>query len=277
MAIQFVGTANAVSTAGLISFTVPLTGLTGGIASSPSENDVVMVITGWSGTTDGNPGVTDPASGVTEIADLYANDTNDANFSVSHFVCGASPPSTVTVRTNSVIGRANIGIVAVFRGVDTTTPIDVTSTTATGINGTTSTLSSITPTTTGACVVAAAMMTLAASSTANYSGVTGSGYTLGVARNSNASGSAASMAFAYKIGVTGGVSEAPGTFTNNGSGTANSWATVTFALRPLAEGRIKVWNGSSWVAKPVKVWNGSSWVSKPVKRWTGSAWVSTTY
>lgn len=42
-------------------------------------------------------------------------------------------------------------------------------------------------------------------------------------------------------------------------------------------GRIKVWNGSAWVAKPVKVWNGSAWVTKPVKRWNGSIWVAATY
>ena len=42
-------------------------------------------------------------------------------------------------------------------------------------------------------------------------------------------------------------------------------------------GQIKVYNGSSWNAKPVKVWNGSSWDIKPLKRWDGSAWVETSY
>jgi len=46
---------------------------------------------------------------------------------------------------------------------------------------------------------------------------------------------------------------------------------------PSASGKIKVYNGSSFVAKPVKVWNGSAWVTKPVKRWNGSSWVTTTY
>lgn len=40
-----------------------------------------------------------------------------------------------------------------------------------------------------------------------------------------------------------------------------------------AGGKIKVWNGSAWVEKPVKVWNGSTWVEKPLKVWNGSAWV----
>lgn len=42
-------------------------------------------------------------------------------------------------------------------------------------------------------------------------------------------------------------------------------------------GQIKVWNGSSWVAKPVKEWNGSSWVTKPLKHYNGSSWVTTPY
>jgi Glycosyl hydrolases family 8 len=41
-------------------------------------------------------------------------------------------------------------------------------------------------------------------------------------------------------------------------------------------GRPKVYNGTSFVAKPAKVWNGSTWVEKPMKKWTGSAWVTLT-
>lgn len=43
-----------------------------------------------------------------------------------------------------------------------------------------------------------------------------------------------------------------------------------------ATGRPKVWNGSSWVQKPLKVWSGSAWVEKPVKVWNGSSWVEIT-
>jgi len=42
-------------------------------------------------------------------------------------------------------------------------------------------------------------------------------------------------------------------------------------------GRIKVYNGTAFVAKPVKVWNGTAWVVKPVKRWNGTLWVVTPY
>lgn len=73
-------------------------------------------------------------------------------------------------------------------------------------------------------------------------------------------------------------SEDPGTFTVSQN---RWWAAFTVAVRPAAgggtTGQIKVYNGSSFVAKPVKVWNGSSWVTKPLKVWNGSAWVATNY
>ena len=38
-------------------------------------------------------------------------------------------------------------------------------------------------------------------------------------------------------------------------------------------GYIKVWDGASWVLKPMKYWDGASWVIKPVKYYNGSTWV----
>lgn len=36
---------------------------------------------------------------------------------------------------------------------------------------------------------------------------------------------------------------------------------------------INVWNGSSWVAKPLRYWNGQGWIDAPaLKYWDGSAW-----
>ena len=42
-------------------------------------------------------------------------------------------------------------------------------------------------------------------------------------------------------------------------------------------GQIKVYNGSTFVAKPVKWYNGSAFITKPLKRWNGSAWITTPY
>lgn len=58
---------------------------------------------------------------------------------------------------------------------------------------------------------------------------------------------------------------------------ANTSTGFSISLSAGSSGQIKVWNGSTWVAKPMKVWNGSAWVIKPVKVWNGSAWVETNY
>lgn len=44
-----------------------------------------------------------------------------------------------------------------------------------------------------------------------------------------------------------------------------------------ATGQAKVYNGSSWVAKPIKVFNGSVWATKPLKVYDGSSWTETNY
>jgi hypothetical protein len=37
-------------------------------------------------------------------------------------------------------------------------------------------------------------------------------------------------------------------------------------------GKLNVWDGTSWVEKPVRYWTGSAWVEKPMYVWTGSSW-----
>lgn len=41
------------------------------------------------------------------------------------------------------------------------------------------------------------------------------------------------------------------------------------------QGKVKVWNGTQWVIKPVKVWTGAAWVEKPAKYYNGITWVTT--
>lgn len=41
------------------------------------------------------------------------------------------------------------------------------------------------------------------------------------------------------------------------------------------QGKVKVWDGSQWVIKPVKVWTGAAWVEKPAKYYNGITWVTT--
>lgn len=54
---------------------------------------------------------------------------------------------------------------------------------------------------------------------------------------------------------------------------AEATTTTTTTAAP-AYSSIKVYNGSSFVLKPLKRWNGSSWVNTNTKRWNGTSWVS---
>lgn len=99
----------------------------------------------------------------------------------------------------------------------------------------------------------------------------------GLSSDSASSGGAlCNLATAYR--QYNASSDDPGNFTTS---TNRFWSAMTLVIRPAAApsntGDIKVYNGSSFVAKPVKVWNGSAWVKKPLKRWNGSAWVTTGY
>ena len=42
---------------------------------------------------------------------------------------------------------------------------------------------------------------------------------------------------------------------------------------PAPTGRLKRWDGTSWVVKSVKHWNGTAWEIKPLKVWNGAAWI----
>jgi hypothetical protein len=83
---------------------------------------------------------------------------------------------------------------------------------------------------------------------------------VGLARTSLAAGS-----YHWQSWVTSGASASP--YSSFGG---NSESLVDFAVGNA--GLIKVYDGSSWVWKPVKVWNGTSWVTKTLRYWDGTHW-----
>lgn len=269
MAIQFVGLATGTATGGT-SYSVTVSTLTGGIASSMSPGDLVIVATAIGSNANEDPGVTSPTA--IELADLYANDNNDANLSLSYFFAGGTPPTSITVN-NGGAGMGGATVVMVFRGVDPTTPFDTAVTTATGVSSTSAKPPSITPVTTGAMIVVAGIVATATAGTMS----TPTGFTAGGYAGATGSTAAASLRVSYLANQTGGVAINPSGMNCSQGGAGSSWNAWSAALRPFAGGNIKAWNGSAWVAKPVKYWNGSAWVTKPLKQWNGSAWVVTNY
>jgi hypothetical protein len=110
--------------------------------STASNTNRDLIVNG----SDGNP--------YNELADLYANDTYDTNLFVGYKIMGATVDTGI-ILPNGTFSSTDGGAVTiqVWRGVNTSNPIDVTTTTATGTNGNTTTPPAITPITTGAIII----------------------------------------------------------------------------------------------------------------------------
>lgn len=277
MAIELVGSATA-GKAGASSgnSTIALnSGLTGGIASSVSNGDLVIAaFASCSYSINRTLAITDGTNPYTLAgSELYAADNYATNLRVAYKFVSGDIETTFGPTGNSSDGGATA--VRVFRGVDPTTPLDVSVTTATGSNSILANPPAITPATAGsviACFVAGGHLfgtqTFSSSDLTDFINVTGNDVT------------DVTLGSGLKTDWTSGAFDPDPLSFTFADDVVFSWAAITIALRPAgagSSGRLKVWNGSAWVAKPVKVWNGSSWVAKPVKRWNGSTWITTPY
>lgn len=216
MAITHVNVANSQATgATQIVHTLP---------ASLATGDVVVVGVSASGSTDLT--FTEPGGTWTPIADLYSDDGRDTNFGVFLKVMGAVPDTDVTI---SVGATANLGAISTAkRGVDTTTPLDVASVTATGINTPDADPGSITPVTNGAEVIV-----LGSWGRADGTITFPSGYTNTTSRQVAGGGTACALG-SKNIATAG--PEDPGIFDLSTGDTSDAWAAVTVALRPAGGG-----------------------------------------
>ena len=219
MAISYLGEVSVTHDGSVGGMTVSLTSL------SLQQDDVVVVGFLLASNTDRSIGVN--TAGYTEEAELFANDTYDANLSVSWKRMGSTPDSSVDVSgPGSSTHPARI-IARGYRGVDTTTAMDVARTTATGTNGLLVDPPSITPTTSGALIVAwgCGAANAAALSTA-YSSSDLTDFTSGIVSNF--------YDLAYGVGHkswTSGAFDAAA-WTGTETATTDSRASVVLALRP---------------------------------------------
>jgi len=132
---------------------VSLTSLTGGTDTAPQSGDFVLIAVELSGTTDKSYRI----SGYDQIVDLRADDTYDSNLQVGRKFMGGTPDTSATITggTGSTADAYALAI-QVWRNVNTTTPLDVTSTTATQTNTGIPNPPAITPVTAGAQIIVAA-------------------------------------------------------------------------------------------------------------------------
>ncbi len=198
--------------------------LTGGLASSASAGDVVVVYFGVGGA---NVGVS--ISGYTEVA--YATNTtgDEGTLVVGHKVMGITPDTTVTLigGTGDVNNGGAIAI-QVWRGVDPYLPRDVAVTTSTAGTGVLVDPPSITPVTSGAVILAGGVGAHTAGiqtfSSSDLSGFITSGST-------NAANVDVTIGLGYKTWTGGAFNPAAFTFsTANDVNYSDTGATL--ALRP---------------------------------------------
>lgn len=121
---EFVGGAEGTAINGG-NVTLDLTALTGGSASSASQNDVVVVLGGQAAGTNG-VAPTMASSGWTQIATGIANDIRASGATAWYKVMGATPDTSVQVNGNANANNSVTALAFVFSSVDTTTPIDAT-------------------------------------------------------------------------------------------------------------------------------------------------------
>lgn len=222
---QYVGGTTCTGTGS--TYSCSLTALTGGIGSSAAADDLVIVVTGWASTANGDPGVT--TTGYTEInaVDYYSNDTRDANASFNYKKMGATPDTSVTVRGFNNAGNGGATAVHVWRGVDPTTPLDVTTTAATGGNAARPNSPSITPVTADAIVLTAGLGT---GDTSPLAFTAPTGYSNGMSAQGAGTSMSAIAVIASKAWVSG--AEDPAAWGGGETTTSDSWAAASIVLRP---------------------------------------------
>lgn len=223
MAITYLGevTRNAFS-AGSIDLT-PL-----GLAA----DDLVLVLDNCgSNATTRTVGVS--TSGYTDVAaKISVNDTYDCNSIAQWKVMGGTPDTSVSVPSTGSTADSRRTTVRAYRGVDTTTPMDVAGVTDTGINGLLPDPPSITPTTSGALIVVCGMGATVVGNTTVFS--TPSDLTDFVSNYHNSASFHCLVGVGHKSWTSGAFN--PEAWTGPTSNTTDSRASWSIALRPAAGG-----------------------------------------
>lgn len=148
--IEFVGRKSGVGAG--TGITLDLTTLAGGIDTQPREGDIVILTQAVHGFGIINYDMTVTTSGYTEEADMLVINTNTTHLGVHYKVMGSTPDTqVVTPQYNTNV--AHVTIALVFRGVDTTTPLDVSTTTSSNTNTADINPPAITPVTDGSAIV----------------------------------------------------------------------------------------------------------------------------
>lgn len=224
MAIKYVGgtssSANGSTSTGI---TLSLTSLSGGIDTAARTGDIVIASVASGSRTERTIGVT--TNGYTQIANIKGDDVYDTYLSVNYKIMGETPDTSIVTTPSGYKDDSIALLIHVWRGVDTSNPLDVATTTATGSDTGEPNPPAITPTTTGSVVISTC-------STPLQWTYTQSEFSNFIQKNHGDTNG-------VMVGM-GSYSWLSGTFDPAKWGALNndnvSWAAVTLALRPTASG-----------------------------------------
>lgn len=199
--------------------------LTGGLASSASEGDIVLVWFGTGSLADRNLVV----AGYTEITELYSDDTYDTNLVVAYKFMGVTPDSTF-VLTGGTLSFDDAGavVVQVFRNVDLQSPFNTAATTATAGGSVLANPPAITPYPASKALVIAGGAGAHTDGNPTYSSSSLTNFR-SVGRNGTYDVTIGAGYFTWASGTYD-----PAQFTFSGTTfSTNSWAAATLALQPV--------------------------------------------
>ena len=225
-AISFVGSCeNSAANGADVTLTLP----------SGTTTDDLVIVAYAIGDNDGvNFNMAMVTTGYTEVADLFADDTQDLSLGVYWKVMGGTPDTSAAVDGLGGTDAAVAAVCMVFRGVDTTTPMDVMPTTATALNTMHPDPPSINhnnPSGVWTVIAGASGHTLGGAGTYTFP----TGYVTNAIDRGQDDTSDATVGMGYR--ETPADPEDPGVMTHSGTDNANfAWGAATLALRPAAEG-----------------------------------------
>ena len=231
--IVFVGAKTAdggAITGSAANLTISMTDLTGGVASAPADDDIVVVSYTRCSTGQGNTDLN--VNEFNELVDIFSDDTYETNLCVA-WKKMPYPPDTSVVITRPATG-VYAALIQVFRNCDPNNTIDTTTTTATAINGGQPDPPSIDTTSKGVVVGIGST----ASVTSGTTSFTSSDLDNFRSTIRNGATSGATIGGGSKLS-DGGVFD-PAQFGGGTSNTEAAWAAATLALRARIKPKYKI-------------------------------------
>jgi len=198
------------------------------------QGDMVVVAINQGSTVDRTQAQLTPSGYTPAHTDLYQNDSNDVNLQVSYKFMGASPDANVSIPASDSTANGVAYDIHVFRGVDPNNPLDVAAAVTGGINTGVANAAAITPSSSGAWIMAVGAAAVAAG--AVFTNPTGMSTTTNHFRSATITSTTvdANIGAALKIDWSSGAFD-PAAFGGSTSTNTGSWAAVTLALRPLLD------------------------------------------